>query len=424
MPHPLRDRRFRLLFAGRSLSLLGDSVIPAALALAVLRVTGSTSALAVVLGCALVPKLALLPVGGVVADRLSARTVTIATDLVRCGAQLVVGVELLSSAPSIAVIAGAEVAGGVASAFAMPALGPLVTGTVAAADRQRANSLLGTAGSAARLGGPALAGLLLWAAGPGWAFVLDALTFVLSAACIALVPVRHVQLPRRSFREDLTLGWAEVRARDWYWTSLIAHGVWNFTASVLLVLGPAVAVAELGGEHVWVALLQVGAVGLLAGSLLAGRARLRRPVLIANIGCATYALPLALLSLAAPAAVVVASYGVAMVGLGFLNPVWHTAVQNAVPEHALARITSYDWLVSLGAMPLGYALAPVAAAAWGPAVPLMAGAVLAAGACLGTAAVPGVRHFTAGPDVPAGGMSAPPTGTAAGAVAQEPGGPS
>lgn len=188
-------------------------------------------------------------------------------------------------------------------------------------------------------------------------------------------------------------GWSEVRARDWYWTSLIAHAVWNFTASVLMVLGPAIAVRELGGEGVWVAFLQAGSVGLLAGSLLAGRARLRRPVLVANLYLTTYALPLGLLALAAPAWLVVAAYGVAMTGLGFLTPVWETAVQNAVPEQALARVTSYDWLVSLGAMPLGYVLAPLAAEAWGAAAPLGVCAVLVAAACAGTAAVPGVRRF-------------------------------
>ncbi|CAM5379336.1 hypothetical protein SANTM175S_07186 [Streptomyces antimycoticus] len=94
--HPLRTRSFRLLFAGRALSLLGDAVIPAALAIAVWEATGSTAALALILGCAMVPKLLLLPVGGVVGDRFDARTVAMATDLVRCAAQLLVGWQLLS----------------------------------------------------------------------------------------------------------------------------------------------------------------------------------------------------------------------------------------------------------------------------------------------------------------------------------------
>ncbi|GAA4566475.1 MFS transporter [Micromonospora coerulea] len=393
MTHPLRLPAFRLLFLGRTVSAVGDAVVPTALALAVLRATGSTAALAVVLACAMLPKLLLLPLGGVVADRFNARRVAIATDLVRCAAQLVVGAELLGGAPALTHLAAAAAVGGVASAFAVPTSSPLVAGTVDAEGRQRANALMGVTGNASRLLGAALAGLLVWTVGPGWAFVLDALSFALSAALLSVIRVRHVPVPRRSLRSDLALGWREVRSRDWFWSSLLAHGVWNGAAAVLLTLGPVIAVQRLGGEGVWVLLQQAGAVGMLAGSLLAARARPRRPVLVANLGLAAYAAPLLLLAVAAPAAAVIAAYCLALSALGFLNPVWETVVQNQFPPQVLARVTSYDWLMSLGAMPIGYALAPVAAAAWGPSAPLAVAGTLVALACAGTAAVPAVRRL-------------------------------
>ncbi|MFJ8646298.1 MFS transporter [Streptomyces sp. NPDC093546] len=393
-PHPLRTRPFRLLFAGRALSFVGDAVIPAALTIAVHQATGSTSALALVLACAMVPKLLLLPLGGVVGDRFNARTVALTTDLVRCAAQLLVGVELLSGRPTLWVIAAAGAVGGAAGAFAMPTTSPLVTGTVPPDGLARANAAMGVAGSVARLGGPALAGLLVLTSGPGWAFVLDAATFAASAALLAAVRVAHVPVGRRPFLADLREGWQEVRSRDWYWTSLVAHAAWNGAAAVLMTLGPAVALTRLGGAGTWVAFLQAGAVGLLLGSLLAGRVHPRRPVLTANLGLATYALPLVALAVAAPAPLTIAAYGVAHMGLGFLSPVWQTTVQRAIPPHALARVTSYDWLLSLAAMPLGYALAPPAAALWGPEIPLAAAALAVAALCAGTALVPGVRRVT------------------------------
>ncbi|MBE1490445.1 MFS transporter [Plantactinospora soyae] len=393
MPHPLRLRAFQLLFLGRTLSALGDAVVPAALALAVLRVTGSTSALALVLGCAMVPRLLLLPIGGVIADRFNTRIVAISTDLVRCGTQVFIGVELLSGTPTLLPIAAASAVGGVASAFAMPTTSPLVAGIVDGPGRQRANAALGAARSATGLAGPALAGALIWAAGPGWAFVLDGASFAVSAALLAVLRVRHTPIERRSLLADLREGWAEVQSRDWYWSSLVAHAVWNGVAAVLVTLGPAVAISELGGEGVWVLVLEAGAIGLLIGSLLAGRARLKRPILVANLGLATYALPLTLFAVAAPSWAVIVSYGVALAALGFLNPVWQTVVQAEIPPHTLARVTSYDWLLSLAAMPLGYVLAPLAADAWSPSVPLGIGAVMVALVCLGTAAVPGVRRL-------------------------------
>ncbi|WP_326658477.1 MFS transporter [Streptomyces sp. NBC_00385] len=400
MPHPLRTRSFRLLFVGRSLSLLGDAAIPAALTLAVYLATGSTGDLALVLACAMVPKLLLLPLGGVVGDRFNARTVALTTDLVRCVTQLFVGAELLSGTPALWQIAVAEAIGGAAGAFSMPTVSPLIRGTVAESGLLRANALMAVVSSAARIGGPAVAGALVFTAGPGWAFVLDGTTFAVSAALLAAIEVRHVPIPRRSLISDLKEGWGEVRSRDWYWTSLIAHAAWNGAAAVLMTLGPALFLRDLGGKGVWLVFLQTGAVGLLIGSLVAGRARPRRPVLTANLGGALYALPLCLLAAHAPVGVAVGAYGTAMAGLGFLNPVWETAVQSAVPAHALARVTSYDWLLSLGAMPLGYTLAPLAASAWGPEVPLAVAGLLVGSACLATAAVPGVRRFKA-PATPA-----------------------
>ncbi|MFB7469826.1 MFS transporter [Kitasatospora sp. NPDC056184] len=390
--HPLRLRGFRLLFLGRTISTLGDAVVPAALAIAVTRATGSSAALALVLGCAMVPRLLLLPLGGVVGDRVNPRLVALVTDLVRAAAQAAVGLELLADHPRLAPIAVASAVGGVASAFAMPTATPLVAATVAGPQRMRANALLASAVNAARLGGPALAGALVWTAGPGWAFLLDGASFVVSAALLTRLRVRHTPGERRSLRTDLLHGWGEVRSRDWYWTSLVGHGVWNGAAAVLLTLGPLIATRQLGGDGVWIAMTQAGACGVLAGSLLAGRYRPRRPVLVANLGLALYALPLAALAVTAPAPVTVAAYALAMTGLGFLSPVWQTVVQQEFPPQVLARVTSYDWLLSLAAAPLGYALAPLAADAWGSTGPLLTAAVLVALACAGTAAVPGVRR--------------------------------
>lgn len=391
--HPLRTRPFRLLFTGRVLSLTGDAVIPAALALAVLEATGSTGALALVLACAMVPKLLLLPVGGVLADRFDARAIALVTDLVRCAAQLLVGAQLLGGSPTLWLIAAASAAGGAAGAFAMPTGAPLVRGTVATEALHRANAAMGIAQSAARVGGPALAGALVLTVGPGWAFVLDAASFALSAALLAVLRIDRVPVPHRSFLADLREGWREVRSRDWYWTSLVAHSAWNGAAAVLMTLGPALALDRLGGAGAWVLLLQAGAVGLLAGSLLADRLSPSRPVLAANLALASYALPLLLLAAGAPAWAVIAAYGLAQAGLGFLNPLWDTVVQRTIPEQVLARVVSYDWLLSLAAMPVGYALAPLAADLWGPGVPLAVAAVLVGGCCLATALVPGVRRI-------------------------------
>ncbi|GII25847.1 MFS transporter [Planosporangium mesophilum] len=392
---------FRLIWLGHTLSALGDYVVPAALTLAIVRATGSASALALVLACATVPRLVLLPLGGAVADRWQPRRVAIAADVVRCVAQATVAIELIDGRFRLTDLAVAAAVSGAASAFALPTGSPMIAAAVDAPTRPRANALLGVSNSVARVLGPALGGGLVLTAGPGWAFAADAATFAVSTVVLALVrlPAATPSVQRRPLHRDLVEGWSEVRRHDWFWISLIGHATWNMAMAVLQTLGPLIAVRHLGGEIVWVAFLQAGAVGLLAGSLLATRLgaggrlgiRVSRPVLAANLSLSLFAVPLALLALSVPAPVAIAAYGIALAGLGFLVPVWHTAVQQQVPTDKLARVTAYDILVSLAAMPLGYAVAAPAATAFGNAVPLLTAAALVAVTTAGTALTPGVR---------------------------------
>jgi MFS family permease len=406
---PLRDANFRLLFIGRVVDQLGDAVSPAALTLAIVIATRSSAGLAVVLVCALLPKIALLPLGGVVVDRLNPQRVAMASALVSCSAQLSIGLLLLAGRIDLPLIATAAVVTGTAAAFDTPANLPLVAGTTDNDGRQAANALMGIAASATNLAGPALAGVLIFTIGAGWAFVLDAATFAFSACTLALIKVRPAHAPRQSLRDDLVAGWTEVRTRTWYWTSLIGHGTWNFAVGMLLTTGPLIAITELGGKVVWLTALQASAVGYLTGAVIAGRMRVSRAILVCDVALMGLALPLVLFAALAPAWAVVLGYGFAMACLGFLNPVWQTTVQQEIPTQVLARVSAYDWLISLAAMPLGYVLGPVLGREFGYAWPLTGAAVLV----LITASIPvtlpdvrdlRLRHAPAEPRAPAGSL--------------------
>jgi putative Ca2+/H+ antiporter (TMEM165/GDT1 family) len=162
---------------------------------------------------------------------------------------------------------------------------------------------------------------------------------------------------------------------------------------MLATTGPLIAVTELGGKTVWLAALQASAVGYLTGAFIAGRTRVSRAILVGNIALMSYAAPLILFAVAAPAWAVVVGYGLAMACLGFLNPVWETAVQQEIPPEVLARVSAYDWLVSLGAMPLGYALGPLLAREIGYTWPLTAAAVLVVIALSIPVSLPAVRNL-------------------------------
>ena len=109
------------------------------------------------------------------------------------------------------------------------------------------------------------------------------------------------------------------------------------------------------------------------------------------LGASAYALPLAALAVTAPLPVLLIAYTAGMFGLGILDPLWETTMQQRIPAEALGRVGSFDALISFAARPLGLALAaPPPPPRHG--APLAAAAVLVGGANLAILAIPAVRE--------------------------------
>ena len=84
---PLREREFRLLFTGRTISLVGNAIAPVALAFAVIDLTGSKTDLGLILACREIPLVLFLLVGGILADRLPRNKVMMSANVVSGFAQ-------------------------------------------------------------------------------------------------------------------------------------------------------------------------------------------------------------------------------------------------------------------------------------------------------------------------------------------------
>ena len=161
--------------------------MPVALAFAVLDLTSSATSLGLVLVAAFVPRVVLLLLGGVVADRWPRRRVMLATDVVRASTQALVAFVLLSGQARLWHLALLFAAYGAADAFFSPASTGLVPEVVPGERLQEANALLSLSRSATTVAGPALAGLLVALSAPATVFAVDAATFVVSALSLALL---------------------------------------------------------------------------------------------------------------------------------------------------------------------------------------------------------------------------------------------
>lgn len=393
---PLRERRFRRLLAAQWASLIGDYIVIAALPFAVFSIGGSAGEVGLAFAASSLAVVALVLFGGVVGDRFQRRSVMIGADLLRFAAQAFLAVQLISGNAEFWQILAVGLLHGAGSAFFLPALSGLIPQTVSSERLAGANALRGLALASAAMIGPALAGILTAASGVGWAFALDAASFLLSAAFLARVRVEQEapSAAERSAIRELLEGWAEFRRRTWLWAVVVEFALLNaLVFAPFQVLGATVAKQALGGAGAWALILTGCGVGGLAGGILALSWRPRRPLLVGTLGIASWAAPLLLLAIEAPLGLIAAAAALAGGGLALFAAIWDTTLQSHVPANQLSRLSAYDWLGSLACLPIGYALAGATEGVVGAGPGLLFGAAVVLLATTLVAALPSVRQL-------------------------------
>jgi len=175
----------------QSVSVLGDALVIVAIGLFVTRLTDRAADVAVVLTAYAAPLVVFVLIGGVVADRLPRQTVMVVSDLARAALHGVLAVLIATGTVRIWQMVVIGLFYGTAEAFFRPAYSGLIPQTVSSdEDIQGAQALGGLSAELANFASPALATALVLGVGGGWAFGLDAATFLFSAALLARVHTR------------------------------------------------------------------------------------------------------------------------------------------------------------------------------------------------------------------------------------------
>jgi predicted MFS family arabinose efflux permease len=360
---PLGEREFRLLFLGRMLSLFGSAFAPIALAFAVLDLTGSPSDLGLVIAAGFVPQIFFILVGGIWADRLPRHHVMIASDLLAGGAQAAIATLVLTGVAEIWHLLALQVIRGIATSFFFPAAQGVVPETVSAGLLQEANALLRLTRNGTQIGGAAAGGVLVAAIGSGWALAFDAATYFAGAFFLLTLRLpRDLTMPDRNFVHELREAWDAFRSRAWLWGIVAQFAFVNATAvGAWAVLGPVVADNDLSGAAAWGFILAAQSAGFILGGVFTLRYRPDRLLLVATLAVFPMALPIVLLAVPAPAAVIALAAFTAGFGAEIFGVFWDVAMQQQIPPDQLSRVYSYDALGSFVFIPLGAAVAgPVA----------------------------------------------------------------
>ena len=394
----LRDRNFAWYFLGEAVSVIGDAVLPIALSFAVFQTTGSMTAVGVVFAAGLLPEAVLLFAGGVLGDRFDRRQLMIVCDLVRMIAQALGGVLLLTGQSSVAALIAVQVVCGTGMAFFRPAVTGLVRQVVPPAKTAEANALVSLSDNVAHTVGPALGAAAIVLVGPGLLLVLDAVISGISAAALAAIRVPTIPAApedqQTSFMDDLVRGWQEFRSRGWLVGSVLwLAGYHLLAAPALLVLGPAVATARLGGVLAWSTIVICSSLGAVAGSLLALRLKTRFALRTSLLPLSLLGLPLVLLATSDDTVLIAASTVPGSLGYALFTVYLTSGLQQHVPPEVLSRLSVYQWSSAIVLAPIGLAVIEPLSTVAGQDVVLVAIAVIMALATLMLLALKAVRSL-------------------------------
>ncbi len=356
----LRERDFRLLFFGQTISQIGDAAFVVALGWRAFTLTDEASSLGIVLLVEAAGVVTTLLLGGVLADRYSRRKLLIGSDLAR--AAVVGGLAAVDASGHLGfgVLIAFVAMQGLASGLFQPAFGGIVPLLVDTAQLGSANALIAISRQAAFVIGPAIGGAIYGAAGSATIFAVDAASFLVSAALLALARPRSFEPePSEGLVGALTSGFRYVASVPWMWVTIgmFSLSVMVGYASFQVLLPKLIEEKWSGGVGSYGLVFALQGVGMVIGSIVLGQVspRHRRGPLI-------YALLSVNSGLTVAVALTPSFAGAALASvlrgscLGFGITLWDTMLMQRVPERMLSRVISMDWFGSLGLLPVGLGL--------------------------------------------------------------------
>ncbi len=374
----LAIRDFRLLLAERLIAPASVGFSMVGVSFAVLNATGSSSDLSFVLAAQIAPSLVFALIGGVAADRFPAQRVIVAANVIMALGEGTFGLLVLTGRPPLWGMICLEALTGSGIALFYPASQALLPRLVPRGMLQEASAISRMAMNTGLMSGAAVAGLLVAAAGPGWALSLCGIGMVSTVPMLLSIKSGREGLRPRvaragdaeqpetapSMLTELREGWAEFRSHTWLWVIVAQFCVVMMAwYGAFQVLGPVVAREHLGGPAAWGAITAADSFGLIIGGLVSLRFTPRRPTLfVALIGGAVAISPLSLAMVLPLPAVCAASFSLG-VFIEMMMVQWTVTMARNIPPDMLARVSSYDVLGSVMAMPAGALIAgPLGAA--------------------------------------------------------------
>jgi MFS family permease len=403
----IQSRAFPYLWLSQLISMLGGSVTTVILPMVVYSLTGSTTMMGLVMTAYMLPYVLMLPLSGWIVDRYDRVRIMMLSDIVRFIVMLAIAVLIFSDALSVRLLFGLVSLYGLMEGLFQPAYSA-VRATVFTPDiRNAANALTQVSNQGVRIIGPILGGLIISSMSASYGFGLDALTYLISYACLLLLVkkslVSHQNKSetatsklsfawKREFLEGITI----LKGHPWLWITILAFCFINICyTGIIVILVPWLFKVHLGLDPLayGVGITCSGAGAITAALLFGSKTQWHHRGIIAY--GAVILSGAALLTMTFTTSPIVLSLLMAVQGFGLMifGLIWETSLQELVPPEAFGRVVSLDLLGSFALLPLSYFLVGWIADQIGGVITITIFASIGLAIVASVLCVPAIRRF-------------------------------
>jgi MFS family permease len=360
-PHPLRERNFRMWWAGWTISLFGDQFYLVALPWVVLQLTGSAVAVGTILMAVAIPRAVLMLIGGALTDRISPRKILMSAATARAIFVAVIGALLWLRVLHIWELYVLGFAFGVADAFSMPAGSTFLPSLVKREQLVAANSVFQTTAQLTTIGAPAPAGIVIKVLGTAWAFFIDAISFLFIVGALWRLPDpprAQAATARPPVWRSILDGIAYVRRDVPLRSLMLLAAMLNFCTGGPMGVGlPYLTKVKFGSPTAYGIVISAAAAGGLLGALLAGVWKIRRRGLLLLCACVVISIGLGSMGLLSHLWMIAAVLLLLSGSAGLANVHIASWIQQRVDPTVRGRVLSVLMFSVLGLIPVSLAVA-------------------------------------------------------------------
>jgi MFS family permease len=387
---------YRNLWVSTVLTIVATSAFPIALAVTILDAGGSATALGLIMGARVLSGVLLAPVGGVWADRLSRRSVLIASD----GIRAVVGSLVIFFNPStisLWVLLAVVVIMGASDAFGRPAVAAIIPSILPDHLLPSGNVVRGIAMKGGEIAGPGIAGLIIVTFGTHATYLTTCFFFLVGALLLFRInenPREINSSPKSSFLTEVREGLRVVWYYKWI-TAMIIMATFQLmmVVGVEMVLLPVITKRDFGTAAVYATAAALFSLGGVISAIISIKSKTKRPGTVSVVVWGLFIFAPLVLAFPSSKELIFLAYFLAGFSVGPWEAFWNTQVQREVPAEYQARVFSIDYMGTVGLLPLGMALAGPMADLFGERPLLIGVAIFHLLICAVVLFVPGVKQM-------------------------------